>query len=169
MLNPHREGKKPHRNFLEDALCIAFTEHCHTYFPQQPGVLAWTHIPLQGRSAQQGKKLKSMGVHAGWFDYQFMGMYDKFIMLFLEAKTGDYDYGKSQRTFDYMTRGFPIIKDKFYSVKEGHEKIIAAGIKPIKPCTLFKEPAYLSKQEKFAVAFDMYTPEHMVPRYDDDK
>ena len=142
----------------EDLLSIAFAEHCHIYFPQRRGSLVWTHIPLQGRSAQQGAKLKRMGVHAGWYDFLFIAFPSNFSAICLEAKVHGRDYSKSQEHFDDLTTNMPVFKGKFYSVKEGHNLLIEADLKPIKPCSLFKEPVFLTQMEKFRLAKDFFRP-----------
>lgn len=140
----------------EDLLCMAFTKHLDIYFPEQKGVLVYTHIPLQGRSRQQGDKLKKMGVKAGWYDYIFINHPSVFKTIHLEAKVHGRDYGGSQKHFDDMTTGMPVFKGKFYSVREGHHLLIEAGVRPIQSCQYFKEPVYLTQQEKFKLAIDMY-------------
>lgn len=147
----------------EDLLCMAFNAHCDIYFPVTRGKLVWTHIANQGRSAGQGDKLKKMGVNAGWFDYIFVQFPSKFSCVSLEAKVHDNkgkkrDYSHSQKTWDYLTEGMPIFKAKFYSVKEGHNLLIEAGINPLMPCTIFKEPNYLTKKEKIQHAISWNMP-----------
>ena len=143
---------------------MAFTTHCHEYFPVTPDKLVWTHIANQGRSGGQGDKLKKMGVHAGWFDYIFIAHPSPWKAIKLEAKVVDEDTGKkrdyseTQKNFDYFTKGMPIFKAKFYSVEEGHAKLIEAGIQPIKKCTAFFEPSYITLQQKYKMAFNMYKP-----------
>ncbi len=145
----------------EDKLCMAFNAHCDIYFPVTRGKLVWTHIANEGRSAAQGSKLKKMGVNAGWFDYIFIQFPSAFSCVSLEAKVHDKkgkkrNYSISQKTWDYVTEGMPIFKGKFYSVKEGHTLLIEAGILPLMPCSNFKEPDYLTQQDRFKLAFDMY-------------
>ncbi len=142
----------------EDKLCMAFSAHLDIYFPQQQGILVYTHIPLQGRSAQQGAKLKKMGVNAGWYDYIFVAHPSPWKTINLEAKVHGRDYSSSQKTFDSLTTGMPIFKAKFYSVREGHEKLIEAGVQPILDCKLFKEPSYLTFQDKTAMVRNYYGP-----------
>lgn len=140
----------------EDLLCMAFNEHCLQYFPRRKGSLIWTHIANQGRSQAQGDKLKKMGVYAGFFDFIFLAHPNPFQAICLEAKVHGRDYSKTQERFDYLTENMPIYKGKFYSVKEGHNLLIEAGLNPLRPCSLFKEPDYLTKEEKFKLAIDMF-------------
>jgi len=142
----------------EDLLCMAFNAHLDIYFPQQKGALVYTHIANQGRSAGQGDKLKKMGVNAGWFDYIFIHHPSPYKTIHLEAKVEKRNYSDSQKVFDDLTTGMPVFKAKFYSVKEGHSLLIDAGIKPIKDCTIFDEPYYLTKEEKYKLAIEMYRP-----------
>lgn len=147
----------------EDLLCMAFNAHCDHYFPITPGKLVWTHIANQGRSQSQGDKLKKMGVNAGWFDYIFASHPSEWKFVALEAKVLDpngrkRDYSDSQKNFDHFTNGMPIFKGKFYSVEEGHGKLIEAGIHPIEPCSLFKEPNYLTHTQKLRLGESYFAP-----------
>lgn len=142
----------------EDLLCMAFNAHLDIYFPQQPGILVYTHIANQGRSAGQGDKLKKMGVNAGWFDYIFINHPSRFSAICLEAKVHGRNYSDSQKTFDYLTKGMPVFKGKFYSVKEGHNLLLEAGVKPFSGCSLFKEPDVRSDMQKGHDAFEFYRP-----------
>lgn len=142
----------------EDLLSIAFNAHLDIYFPQQKGVLVYTHIANQGRSPQQGDKLKKMGVNAGWFDYIFIHHPSPYKTIHLEAKVDGRNYSDSQKIFDDLTTGMPVFKAKFYTVKEGHNLLIEAGVKPLKPCSLFKEPSYATLREKYVAAYNMYKP-----------
>ncbi len=142
----------------EDLLCMAFKSHLDIYFPETPGKLVWTHIANQGRSPQEGDKLKKMGVHAGWFDYIFECMYGSFFMVHLEAKViaidkntarkTKRDYSDSQKKFDHMTNGMPVHKAKFYTVEEGHNLLKSFGVPPRLECKLFKEPSLVTWQDK---------------------
>ena len=149
--------RQPNRDD-ENLLCMAFNRHIDTYFPQKKGSLVYTHIANQGRSAGQGDKLKKMGVNAGWFDYIFIAWPSPFSAICLEAKVHGRGYSDSQEHFDDLTIGMPIFKGKFYSVREGHELLIEAGLKPMMPCTLFREPDYLTKRDKFKLAFESFKP-----------
>jgi len=147
------------RNHNEVKLCIAFTEHCEIYFPRQPGILNWTHIANEGRSPQEGAKLKKMGVKAGWFDYPFVwfnGVRDR--LAFLEAKWGKNDFSSSQKTFMAFMIPMGIPCEKFYSVEEGHHKLLGFGIKPIQPCQYFKEPNCMTWEDKMKVMQNMNKP-----------
>lgn len=149
---------KQKRRHDEDKLCFKFNDHCNIYFPRTPGKLAWTHIANEGRSPQEGDKLKKMGVDAGWFDFIFMAYPNPWKAIFLEAKVHGRDYSSSQKRFDFMTTGMPIFKAKFYSVQEGHEFLIKAGVEPIKKCLYFDEPNYQTWDEKLQAAIDAFAP-----------
>lgn len=142
----------------EDLLAMAFNKHLDIYFPQTRGKLVYTHIANEGRSAQQGNKLKKMGVNAGWFDYLFISHPSQWKAICLEAKVHGRDYSDSQNKFDYMTAGMPVYKAKFYSVREGHQQLMNAGIEPLKPCRLFKEPSYLTFEDKKNLARNFFAP-----------
>ncbi len=147
----------------EDTLCMYFAAHCRKYFPLRKGSLWWTHIANQGRSAGQGDKLKKMGLNAGMFDFLFCAWPSSFSMICLEAKVIDQhgrkrDYSDSQEHFDDLTIGMPVYKGKFYSVKEGHGLLLESGLIPLMPCTMFREPDYLTQREKFKLAFDAFKP-----------
>lgn len=144
---------------------MAFNTHCDKYFPVTKDKLVWTHIANQGRSAGQGSKLKKMGLNAGWFDFIFEhNRVTHVYNIHLEAKVVDdktglkRDYSHSQKTFHYLTENFPIFKAKFYSVEEGHNLLMKAGLTPLMPCTLFMEPDFLTLKDKFALAHALYAP-----------
>lgn len=147
----------------EDLLCIAFNDHLKIYFPKLRGKLNYTHIANQGRSAAMGGKLKKMGVTPGWFDYVFLSYTDILRVIFLEAKVHGRDYIASQETFDYMTEGMPIFKGKFYTVREGHYKLIEAGVRPFRPCSYFKEPDYRTFADHVAQSHLMFAPRKDAP------
>lgn len=127
---------------------MAFKDHLEIYFPVIRGSLVWTHIANQGRSPQQGDKLKKMGVKAGWFDYIFASHPSIWKFIALEAKTKGKDYSDSQKDYIFFTEGVPIFKGKFYSVEEGHKLLLEAGVIPVKECTYFKEPSYITKRDR---------------------
>ncbi len=146
------------RKSNETKLCIAFAEHCELYFPRQRGILNWTHIANEGRSPQEGSKLKKMGVHAGWFDYEFIWHQDYARIGFLEAKWDKGDYSPSQKTFSSVMAPMGVLLEKFYSVKQGHEILLSWGIKPMRECRLFKEPNTMTWEDKVKNAVDWNRP-----------
>lgn len=147
------------RNAFEVQLCIAFTKHCEQHFPRQIGILNWTHIANEGRSKQQGDKLKKMGVRAGWFDYEFIYWDDnRYWIGFLEAKVDGRDFSATQNAFRMVVEPMGIPCEKFYSVREGHEYLLSWNVKPLIPCQYFKEPVYLSKEQKLKQAQEWFKP-----------
>lgn len=156
------------RNHNEIKLCIAFTAHCEIYFPRTPGGLNWTHIANEGRSPQEGAKLKKMGVNAGWFDYSFVWAASNAPVLrpeigFLEAKWGNNDYSSTQKRFVSFMRPMNIPCEKFYSVAEGHSWLLRWGIKPMHECRYFKEPNTMTWDDKIALMHAMYAPRKEKP------
>lgn len=146
------------RNHNETKLCIAFTSHCETYFPRQRGVLNWSHLPLEGRSAQEGAKLKAMGVKAGFLDYEFIWL-DTFPRLaFLEAKWGKNDYSSSQKEFVSVMQPMGVPCEIFRSVEQGHNILIKHGIKPMRPCQYFDEPNTMTWHQKLSAMHLMNMP-----------
>lgn len=148
------------RSFPETKLAIAFNEHCLTYFPRQHGVLNYTHIANEGRSPQEGAKLKKMGVKAGFLDFEFIWNPNKTYprLAFLDAKCGKNDFNASQKEFVSSMRAMGIPCEKFYSVQEGHLILVSLGITPIRECRIFKEPQLATWDEKLAAVHSMFAP-----------
>lgn len=147
------------RNANETKLCMAFTKHCEIYFPRTPGLLNWTHLPLEGRSPQEGSKLKKMGVNSGWYDYEFIwypGDYPR--IGFLEAKWDKNGLSPTQKNFDYCMRPMGVLLGEFRSVEEGHNKLISFGIKPTRECKIFIEPNTMTWNEKLQATHDFFAP-----------
>jgi hypothetical protein len=147
---------KNKRRRNEDLLCMAFNVHLREYFPPTPGILIYTHIANEGRDGREGSKLKKMGVEPGFFDYIFLVPHWTIEM---EAKVDGADYSTSQKTHILYIRDMPgKLHGKFYSVREGHHMLIGYGVHPIKPCTLFREPSYLTMADKRVLANDFFAP-----------
>jgi hypothetical protein len=146
------------RNHLETKLCIDFTNHCLIYFPRRKGVLDWTHIANEGRSPQEGAKLKKMGVRAGWLDYIFIGKNNSALVAFLEAKIQGNDYSDTQKRFISVIEPMGIPYGKFETVKQGHQLLVSFGIHPIKECRVFKNTDMRTDAEKKRDAFNFYRP-----------
>lgn len=142
----------------EIKLCIAFAKHCEIYFPRQRGVLDWTHIANEGRSPQEGDKLKKMGVRAGWFDYEFIWHDKTTEIAFLEAKVQGRDYSDSQKRFISVIASMNIPYAKFETVEQGHNYLISWGIKPLQECKLFHEPNLQTWDDKVKLSMNLYKP-----------
>lgn len=148
------------RSHPETKLCIAFAEHCQIYFPRQHGILNWSHIANEGRSPQEGAKLKKMGVKAGFLDYIFTYNPDRTYprLAFLEAKVGKNGLSPSQKTFVSVMSPMGVPCEIFRSVEEGHKILVRLGIKPIHECRIFKEPDLMTWEDKISAMHQMFSP-----------
>lgn len=135
------------RNHSETRLHICVAEWLEKACP----FLLWTHPANQGRSPQEGAKLKRMGVRAGTPDFLFW--YNGWFGA-IELKTTS---GLSEKQKEFMRR-FLLAGGKYAvckTVKEVADTLISWGVNP-NPYQI-KEPLP-PIQERYRAAMEFFKP-----------
>jgi hypothetical protein len=159
--NPHNDAQEKTRNQKEFALQCHIVKKHQQYFPH----VIMTAFPGRPGDAQDGFFKAMMGVRAGITD----------ILLWWEAgahwlkdigclKAGvveikvDAGVSSAQNKFMSAIRHIGGKDGVVHSWQEYYKLLCFWGIKPTSVCTIFDEPSYETKQQKFAAAFDWAKP-----------
>lgn len=133
----------------EDKIQINIVAQHAIYFPH----VIITHPANQGRSPQEGAKLKKMGVRAGasdlllWWDYGAGG---------IEIKDEDKKETPNQITFGFLLKRMGHYYGVAHSWEEYYHLLISFGIKPQQECRFFKEANTQTWEDKLAAVHNLY-------------
>lgn len=135
----------------EDKIHINIVEQHRIYFPH----VLITHPANQGRSPQEGAKLKRMGTRAGTSDL-LLWWQDNSAGIEIKAKDGK--ESPNQATFGFMLKR---LGHKYGIVRswEGYYKLLVSwGITPIQECRIFKEANTMTWNDKLSAVHNLYAP-----------
>ncbi len=139
------------RKYEENKIQINIVEQHNIYFPH----ILLTHPANQGRSPQEGAKLKRMGVLAGVSD----------ILLWWNKGCGAVEIKKAKGKEQLNQMSFGDKMKRFghnYAVckswEEYYKALVQWGIEPLYPCRVFKEANLTTWDDKVKASLDMYKP-----------
>lgn len=135
----------------ENKIHINIVEQHYLYFPH----VILTHPANQGRSPQEGAKLKRMGVRAGVSD---LLLWWEGSCGAVEIKAGKGKESPNQGTFGYMLKQLGHHYGVVRSWKEYYHLLLSWGVTPMHTCSIFREANLLTWEDKRQLVQDFFKP-----------